>query len=126
MKLWKIWDKFKLAMSLEVVVLYSHTFFYYFPLKSNQCHETCKLAICYTDPSKSSNLTLKRAHGILAMRSWWNTRLCLNSEGRCSNLEDRDMCRNITWIADDKLSPNFQLRWPGKRSVLVTMAPSVG
>jgi hypothetical protein len=29
---------------------------------------------------------------------------------------EREMCRNIhEWIVDDKLSPNFQLRWRGKK-----------
>ncbi len=89
-------------MLVEVVVLYSHTIFLLLSfgwLKSNQCYETCKLAICYMDPSKSSNLTLKRGHGILARRSWWNIQLGLNWEGRYAQTwkRERDVSQH-TWM----------------------------
>jgi hypothetical protein len=104
MKLWKFWDKFKLAMSVEVVVLlftYIFLLLSFGWLKSNQCYETCKLAICYMDPSKSSNLTLKRGHGIiLARRSWWNIRL-LSQLGRKMLKLRRERrvatCMNCRW-----------------------------
>ncbi len=108
-------------MLVEVVVLYSHTFFLLLSfgwLKSNQCYETCKLAICYMDPSPRVQIwpwNVDMEYWLGGVDETYDL-VSIGKEDMLKLGREREMCHNIhEWIVDDKLSPNFQLRWWGKK-----------